>query len=122
LRASGSGSCLLMYQSGGSRLRLQRALAAVGHECVACRQRDVLEIRGNARPTVDRNGSGVLVASGGIAHHFNSEIRLAGCRRPRKCDAEKAAFEQERVRLLLVLRKVRAVGTVDWSEERVFAP
>src|SRR5262249_3181866 len=34
LRASGSGRCLLMRQSSGSSLRLERALAAVSHEGV----------------------------------------------------------------------------------------
>src|SRR5207253_5993188 len=32
LRASGRGRCLFMYQRGGSRLRLKRALAAIGHK------------------------------------------------------------------------------------------
>src|SRR5439155_11847287 len=126
LRASGSGRCLLMRQGGGSGLRLEGALAAVGHEGVASGQGDVLQVGGDARATVDGDGSGLLVATGWVAHNVDAEIRLeelarGGYGRPREGDAEQAAFEQEGVRLFFVLREVRAVGAVDGGEEGVFA-
>src|SRR5207245_9508224 len=76
LRPSGSGRCLLMRQGGGSGLRLEGALAAVGHEGVASGQGDVLQVGGDARATVDGDGSWVLVATGWVAHDVDAEIRL----------------------------------------------
>ena len=112
-----------MYQRGGSRLRLKRALAAIGHKSdarAASRQSDVLQIGGDARPTVDGNGSGVLVATGWVPDNFDAEIRLRYWR-PRKRHTEQAAFEQQRVRLFFVLSEVRAVRAIDGGEDRVFA-
>src|SRR5262245_10011382 len=109
-----------MYQYSGSGLRLQSRLAAVGHECAAGGQCDVLQVGGDARATIDGNGSGVLVATGRVAHNFDPKIRL-GYWRPWKRDTKQATFKQQGVRLCFVLRKVRAVGAVNGGEEWVFA-
>src|ERR1700756_5009190 len=109
-----------MYQRGGCRLRLKRALAAVGHKSdarAARGQRDVLQVRGNAGTTVDGDRRGVPVATGWVAHNFDAEIRRCIYWRPWQRDADQAAFEQEGVRRFLVLREVRAVGAIDGGEE-----
>src|SRR5207245_8991858 len=98
--------------------RLEGALAAVSHEGAASGQGDVLQVGGDARATVDGDGSGVLVTTGWVAHNFDAEIRLeelarGSYGRPREGDAEHAAFEQEGVRLFFVLRQVWSVGVVD---------
>src|SRR5262245_20377776 len=96
LRGSGSGRCLLMRQDGGRGLRLESRLAPVGHQRATGGQGDVLQVGGDARSTVDGDGSGVLVATRWVAHNFDAEIR-PGYGWPRKCDAEQAAFKQEGV-------------------------
>src|SRR5215831_20834513 len=115
-----------MRQGGGSGLRLEGGLAAVGHKRAASGQDDVLQVGGNARATVDGDGSGVLVATGWVAHNFDTKFRLdklagGGYGRPREGDPQQAPFEQQGVRLSLVLREVRAIGAIDGGEERVFA-
>ena len=87
---------------------------------------DVRQVGGDARAAVHGDGGGVLVATGWVAHDFDTELRLdalagGGYWRPRESNTEQAPLQQERVRLFFFLREVRAVGAVDGGEQRVLA-
>src|SRR5215472_1783811 len=93
-----SGGCFLVNKRGCDGLRLETGLATISHKRNAGGERDVFEVGNDARTAIYRDGSGVLVATGWVAHDFDPEIGLDGLTggsygRPRESDAEEAAFE-----------------------------
>ena len=94
--------------------------------------RQVLRVRDGPRPAVHRHGrlrrlqavDGVRVAARGIAHdlerEFDGQRRARGvARRPRRCDPDEAARQEQRMRGRIAGREMRAVAAVDGREQRV---